>query len=119
MTLLLAFLISFASGWTAAAAEVLFREENRPGVFAGTAGTLLLLALTGVGAYFAAYGILWIFQAIHSSVVIVIIPGGGWLGFAASNRLHVNAAGAVNRLLIGAAGLIVLYGAAWSLLRPA
>ncbi|MEX0752865.1 MAG: hypothetical protein WD073_08065 [Xanthobacteraceae bacterium] len=118
MTYLLAALISLFVGWTAAASDVLFRDENRPGVFAGTTGTLLLLALTAAAGISAAGDIVWIFRAIPSSAVIVIIAGGGWLGFAASNKLHVNAAGAINRLIVGVAGLALLYGIAWSLLPP-
>ncbi len=118
MNYLLALLISLFAGWTIAASDVLFREEDRPGIFAGALGTLLLLVMTTAGGLFAAGGLLWIFRAIPSSAVIVIIAGGGWLGFAASNRLHMNAAGAVNRLIVGVAGLLILYGITWSFFPP-
>lgn len=118
MSLLLAGLISLFVGWTVAAADALFRDEKRPPVFSGTLGTTFLLILTGVGGLFAAGDILWIFQAIRSSVVIVIIGGGGYLGYSASNRLQVNAAGAANRLIVGLAGLMVFYVIGWELLRP-
>jgi len=118
MTYLLALLISFLAGWTVAASDVLFREEDRPGVFRGSAGTMLLLILTAAGGLFATGGILWIFRTILTSAVIIIIAGGGWLGFAASNRLHVNAAGAINRLIVGVAGLVLLYGLTWSFFPP-
>ena len=85
---ILAALICFLVGWTVAAAEVLFRQEERPSPFRGGLGMLLLLALAAVGAAFGTGGILWIFRAIPSSAVIVVIGGAGWLGFAASNRLH-------------------------------
>ncbi len=119
MNLLFASLISFAAGWTLAASEMLFREENRPGVFAGRPGIVLLLVMTGVAGLFATGGILWMFQAVRSSGVLVIILTGGWFGFAASNRLHGNATGAVNRLIVGVTALVILYGMTWSFLRPA
>ena len=118
MNLLFASLISFFAGWTLAASEMLFREENRPGIFAGRPGTVLLLGMTGVAALFATGGILWMFQAVKSSGVLVIILTGGWFGFAASNRLHGNAAGAVNRLIVGVTALVIFYGLTWSVLRP-
>jgi hypothetical protein len=111
-------LICFVAGWTIAAAEVLFREENRPSPFHGTAGMLLLLALGAVGAAFSTGGILWIFQAIPSSAVFIVIGGAGWLGFAASNKLHVAPAGAVNRLIVGLAGVLLFYGMAWKFFPP-
>jgi hypothetical protein len=119
MNYLFSFLISFFAGWTVGASDVLFREENRPGIFGGSLGTLLLLVLTGIGGLFAAGGFLWAFQAVPSAAVLIVIAGGGWLGFAASNRLHVNAAGAINRLIVGVAGLLILYALTWSLLPPA
>ena len=112
-------LFSFAIGWTMASAEVLFREENRPSPFAGTAGMLFLLALSAVGAALGTGGILWMFQAIPSSAVFIVIGGAGWLGFIASNKLHVAAAGAVNRLIVGLAGVLLLYGLAWRFFPPA
>ena len=118
ITYIIAALICFLIGWTVSAAEALFREENRPSPFRGTAGMLLLLALAAVGAAFGTGGILWIFRAIPSSAVTIVIGGAGWLGFAASSRLHVVAAGAVNRLILGLAGILLLYGLAWKFLPP-
>ena len=115
---ILAALICFAVGWTVAAAEVLFREEQRPSPFRGGLGMLLLLALAAVGAAFGTGGILWIFRAIPSSAVIVVIGGAGWLGFAASNKLQVVAAGAVNRLILGLGGLLLFYGLVWRYFPP-
>jgi hypothetical protein len=112
-------LICFLIGWTVAAAEVLFRQEQRPSPFRGSLGMLLLLALSGVGAAFGTGGILWMFQAIPSSAVLIVIGGAGWLGFAASSRLHAAAAGAVNRLIVGLAGILLLYGLVWKFLPPA
>ncbi len=109
MNYLLALLISLFAGWTVAASEALFRAENRPGIFAGTPGTILLLLMTAICGLFAAGGILWSFQAIPSSAVMVVIAGGGWLGFTASNWLNVSTAGAVNRLIVGVTGLMLLY----------
>jgi hypothetical protein len=115
---ILAALICFLIGWTVAAAEALFREEQRPSPFRGTLGMLLLLALAGVGATFGTSGILWMFRTIPSSAVIIVIGGAGWLGFAASNKLHVAPAGAVNRLIVGLVGILLLYGGAWRFLPP-
>jgi hypothetical protein len=112
-------LICFLIGWTVAAAEVLFREENRPDPFGGTMGMLFLLALSAVGAGLGTGGILWMFRAIPSSAVFIVMGGAGWAGFAASNWLHVTAAGAVNRLIVGLAGLLLLYGLIWTFLPPA
>ena len=112
-------LISFAIGWATASAEVLFREENRPNPFGGNLGMLFLLALSMVGAALGTSGILWMFRAIPSSAVFIVIGGAGWLGFAASNRLHVATAGAVNRLIVGLAALLLLYGLVWKFLPPA
>lgn len=118
MNYIIGALICFLAGWTIASSEALFREEQRPSPFRGSLGMLLLLTLAGVGAAFGTGGILWIFRAIPSSAVIVVIGGAGWLGFAASNRLHVAAAGAVNRLIVGLAGLLLLYGLAWKFFPP-
>ena len=112
-------LISFVIGWAVASAEVLFREENRPNPFGGNLGMLFLLALSAVGAALAAGGILWMFRAIPSSAVFIVIGGAGWLGFTASNKLHVAPAGAVNRLIVGLAGILLLYGLVWKFLPPA
>ena len=96
----------------------MFREENRPTPFGGTPGMLFLLALSAVGAGLGAGGILWMFRAIPSSAVFIVIGGAGWLGFAASSRLHVHAAGAVNRLIVGLAANLLLYGLVWKVLSP-
>lgn len=112
-------IISFLIGWTAAASEVLFRAENRPDPFAGTPGMLFLLALAAVGAALGTGGILWMFRAIPSSAVFIIMAGGGWGGWAASNWFNVGvAAGAVNRLIVGLGGLLLLYGLIWKFLPP-
>jgi hypothetical protein len=119
MTYALAVLIPFLAGWSAAASEVLFNAERRPGIFQGTSGMILLLVLAGIGGLLAAGGILWIFRAIHSSAVLVLIAGGGYMGWTTSNWLNVAVAGAANRLLVGVAGLTIVYGLVWSLLPPA
>ena len=110
--------ICFLIGWTAAAAEVLFREPERPNPFSGTPGMLFLLALAAVGAALGTGGLLWMFRAIPSSAVWIVIVGAGWGGWAASNWLNVNAAGAVNRLLVGLAGLLLFYGLVWRVFPP-
>ena len=115
---IIAAVICFLAGWSVAASEVLFREQNRPPPFSGTLGMLFLLVLAAVGAALATGGILWIFRAIPSSAVIIVIAGAGWGGFAASNWLHVTATGAVNRLIVGLAGLLLLYGMVWKFFPP-
>jgi hypothetical protein len=118
MTYALAVLIPFLAGWSVAASEVLFNTEQRPGMFRGNPGMILLLLLTGAGGLLAAGGVLWIFRAIHSSMVLVFIAGGGYLGWTASNWLNVAVAGAVNRLLVGVSGLLFLYAVVWTFLPP-
>ena len=49
MVMILGFLISFAAGWSIAAGDALFRAEERPGVFRGTPGMILLLVVAGIG----------------------------------------------------------------------
>jgi hypothetical protein len=98
---------------------VLFRDENRPSPFAGTLGMLFLLALAAVGAALGTGGILWMFQSIPSAAVFIVIAGGGWLGFAASNKLQAAAAGAVNRLIVGLGALLLFYGLVWRFFPPA
>ena len=48
----------------------------------------------------------------------MVIGGAGWLGFAASNKLHGAPTGAVNRLIVGLAGTLLLYGLVWKLFPP-
>jgi len=118
MTLVLAFLIGFAGGWSLMACDALFRSEDRPAVFRGTLGTVFLLVLTTVGGLALAGGMVWAFQTIISSSVMVILIGGMVLGFGASKRFQVNAAGAANRMLIGFASLLALYALVWTYYRP-
>src|SRR6185436_16219458 len=103
MTLILAFLIAFAGGWSLMACDALFRASERPGLFRGTAGMLLLLIFAGVGGLTLAGATVWAFQTIISSGVVVILAGGMFLGFSASRFLHVTAAGAANRMIVGLA----------------
>jgi hypothetical protein len=110
--------ICFAIGWSAAAAEVLFRQEDRPGPFRGTTGMLFLLALAAAGAALGTGCILWMLRAIPSSAVLIVIGGASWGGWAASNWLNVAPAGAVNRLILGLAALLLLYGLVWKFLPP-
>jgi hypothetical protein len=115
---LIAAVICFLAGWSVAAAEALFRLEDRPAPFRGTLGMVFLLVLAAVGAALATGGILWIFRTIPSSAVMIVIVGAGWGGFAASNWLNVHPAGTVNRLIIGLAGLLLFYGLIWKFLPP-
>ena len=118
MSYVLAFLISLLAGWSGMAAEALVRAEARPGMFAGKPGMVVLMLFYAAGALLVAGGIVWILKMIPTSAVFVLIAAGAVLGGAASNRLHVNAAGAANRLILGVAGLMILYGLAWAYFPP-
>jgi hypothetical protein len=118
MVMILGFLISFAAGWSIAAADALFRAEERPGIFRGTPGMILLLTIAGVGGLTIAYGMIWFLQSMVTAAVMVLIAGGLVLGGAASRKLHVNAAGAANRMMVGFAALIVLYALGWTYFPP-
>ena len=102
-----------------AAAEVLFRLEDRPNPFRGTLGMVFLLALSAVGAALGTGGILWAFRAIPSSAVMIVIAGAGWGGFAASNWLNVKSCrrGQPAHCWFSA-GLLLLYGLVWKFLPP-
>ena len=118
MVMILGFLISFAAGWSIAAADALFRAEQRPGIFRGTPGMILLLTIAGVGGLTIAYTMIWFLQSMLSAAVMVIIAGGLVLGGAASKKLHVTAAGDANRMIVGFAVLVVLYGLVWTYFPP-
>ena len=118
MVMILGLLISFAAGWSIAAADALFRADERPGIFRGTPGMILLLTVAGVGGLTIAGAVIWLLQSMISAAVLVILAGGLVLGGAASKRLHANAAGAANRMMIGLAALVVLYGLVWTYLPP-
>jgi hypothetical protein len=119
MVMILGFLISFAAGWSVVAADTLFRAEERPGIFRGTPGMILLLTVAGVGGLTIAGAVIWFLQSMISAAVLVILAGGVVLGGAASKKLHVNAAGDANRMMLGLAVLVVLYGLVWTYLPPA
>jgi hypothetical protein len=119
MVMILGFLISFAAGWSIAAADALYRAEERPGIFRGTPGMILLLTISAVGGLTIAYDVIWFLQSMISAAVMVILAGGLVLGGAASKKLHVNAAGAANRMMIGFAALVVLYVLVWTTFPPA
>ena len=114
MSYVLATLISLFAGWSVAASDALFRADERPGVFTGTAGTVLLLAVTGAGGLILAGAVIWVLRIVPSAVVatlmLIVACGGGYV----SNQLNVTGAGAANRMIVGLAGLVVLYGIAWS-----
>ena len=118
MVIILGFLISFAAGWSVVAADALFRSEERPGIFRGTPGMILLLTVAGVGGLTIAGAVIWFLQSMISATVMVILAGGVVLGGAASRKLHVNAAGAANRMMLGLAALVALYGLVWTYLPP-
>lgn len=116
--ILVGFLISFIAGWSIAACDALFRAEQRPGIFRGTSGMIILLILAGIGGFTIAGLVIWFFQSLISAGVLVILAGGIVLGVAASRNLHVTAAGAANRMLVGLVGLVLLYALCWTVLRP-
>ncbi len=118
MVMILGFLISFAAGWSVVAADALFRAEERPGIFRGTPGMILLLTVAGVGGLTIAGAVIWFLQSMISAAVMVILAGGMVLGGAASKKLHVNAAGDANRMMLGLAVLVALYGLVWTYLPP-
>jgi hypothetical protein len=118
MVMILGFLISFAAGWSIAAADAVFRAEERPGIFRGTPGMILLLTVAGIGGLTIAYAVIWFLQSMISAAVMVILAGGLVLGGAASKKLHVNAAGAANRMMVGLAVLVALYGLVWTYFPP-
>ena len=93
MVMILGFLISFAAGWSIVATDALFRAEERPGIFRGTPGMILLLTIAGVGGLTIAGAVIWFLQSMISAAVLVILAGGMVIGGAASKKLHVNAAG--------------------------
>src|SRR5262245_3415251 len=115
MTYAIAFLIALFGGWSVAACEALFRSEERTGSFRGNAGMVVLLLVAAVGGLILANALVWALRIIPSASTALILVLGGVLGATASNRLHVTAAGAANRTLVGLAGLAILYGIAWSL----
>lgn len=119
MVMLLGFLISLAAGWSIVAADALFRAEQRPGIFAGTPGMVLLLTIAGVGGLTIAGAVIWFLQSMISAAVLVVLAGGMVLGGAASKKLQINAAGAANRMMVGFAVLVVLYAVVWTYLPPA
>jgi hypothetical protein len=118
MVMILGFLISFAAGWSVAAADSLFRAEERPGILRGTPGMVLLLTIAGVGGLTIAGAVIWFLQSMISAGVMVVLAGGIVLGGAASKKLHVTAAGDANRMIVGLAALVALYVVVWTYLPP-
>ena len=114
MTYVIAALIALFGGWWAAATNALFHVERRPGLFHGTSGMVLLLVATAGGGLLLAGGVVWVARIVPNASVFVIIAIAGLLGAKASDMLNVAPAGAANRMLLGLAGLTVLYGIAWS-----
>ncbi len=114
MPYVIAVLIALFGGWWVAATEKLFRAEERPGLFSGTPGMALLLLAAGAGGLLVAGTVIWVARLVPNASVALIIGIGGFVGAKASNMLHVTAAGAANRMLLGLLALTVLYGIAWS-----
>jgi len=118
MAYVVAVLIALFGGWWVAATDALFRASERPGLFAGTSGMVMLLIAAAGGGSLLAGGVVWIAQLASSASVALIIGLFGLLGAKASNMVHVNAAGAANRMMVGLLGLIILYGIAWRVFPP-
>jgi len=118
LSYILALVLSVVGGWCLAASDALFRSPERPGIFAGKAGIVVLLAFAAAGGLLLAGSAIWIVRAIPSSIVLVIMVGGGYLGVIASNRMHVNPAGAANRMLSGLVILGVTYTVVWTVYPP-
>jgi hypothetical protein len=118
MTYLIALLIALFAGWSVTSCEALFRAEQRPGIFHGTAGMVLLLVVAAVGGLLLAGAVIWVLQIVPSASVALILGIGAVLGGMASNKLNINAAGAANRTMVGLAGLAILYAIAWSFYPP-
>jgi hypothetical protein len=114
MTYVIAVLIALLAGWWVAAINALFNAEERPGMFRGNAGMVVLLVATAAGGLLIAGSVIWIARIVPSASVALIMGIAGFLGAKASNMVHVNAAGASNRMLLGLLGLTILYGVAWS-----
>jgi len=115
MAYVIAVLIALFGGWWVAATEKLFSaEEERPGLFRGTPGMVLLLLATAAGGLLMAGAAVWIARLVPNASVALIIGIVAFVGGKASNWLHVTAAGAANRMLVGLFALTVLYGLAWS-----
>jgi hypothetical protein len=113
MTYVIAVLIALFAGWSVAACDALFRSEDKPGMFRGNLGMILLLAATAAAGLVVAGAVIWILRISPSASVAVIIGLFGLLGAKTSNMLNITAAGAANRMMVGIAGLAVLYGIAW------
>jgi hypothetical protein len=118
MTYVIAMLIALVAGWSVMACEALFRAEQRPGIFAGTPGMILLLVVAAVGGLLLAGAVIWVLQVVPSASVALILGIGAVLGGMSSNKLNVTAAGAANRTMLGLAGLAILYAVAWSFYPP-
>jgi hypothetical protein len=117
MSYVLAVLIALFGGWWVAAIDALFRAEERPGLFHGTGGMVLLLLATAAGGLLLAGAAIWfsrIAPSAYGGSLAVIMLIAAVLGGKASNMLNVTAAGAANRMVVGLAGLTVLYGIVWS-----
>jgi hypothetical protein len=118
MTYVIAMLIALVAGWSVMACEALFRAEQRPGIFGGTAGMILLLVVAAVGGLLLAGAVIWVLQVVPSASVALILAIGAVLGGMASNKLNIDAAGAANRTMVGLAGLAILYAVAWLFYPP-
>ncbi len=118
MRYLLAFLFPVFAGWSMAAANALWNAPDRPPVLQGTGGRIFLIAVYAMTGLLLVAGIIWMFHTLPTSHSVIVIFTGGLLGTTASQRLHVNAAGAINRLVVGVIGLLVAYVIAWMLVGP-
>src|SRR5262249_13726920 len=80
----LAFTIALFAGWWVAAIDSLFRCEQRPGLFAGTPGMVMLLVAAAAGGFLVAGAVIWVARVVPSASVALIIAVGGIAGAKAS-----------------------------------
>jgi len=113
MTYVIAVFIALFAGWSVAACDALFRAEEKPNMFQGTVGMVLLLAATAAAGLVVAGAVIWGLRISPSASVAVIICLFCLLGAKAPNMLNFTAAGAPNRMILGVAGLAILYGIVW------
>src|SRR5262249_39228478 len=78
MAYVVAVLIALFGGWWVAATDALFRASERPGMFAGTPGMVLLLIGAAGGGLLLAGCAIWIAQLVSSASAALVI---GLFGF--------------------------------------
>jgi energy-converting hydrogenase Eha subunit C len=118
MNYLVAFMFPFFAGWSMVAANALWDAPDRPPVLWGAGGRMLMIAIYILTGLLLVTGIAWMFHKLPTAHSIMVIIAGGLAGTAASKRLQVNAAGAINRVAVGTVGLLLAYVIAWVFAHP-